>query len=226
MCFLISTASLYCKGNADENILAENTADVNNREGNFTYVIDPGHGGVDGGAQGITGSVEKDINLKVSLIMRDLFNVLGYSAVMTREEDILLGNNTEGHKKQEDLRERVDFVKKHENAIFISIHMNKFPEEYCRGLTVYYSANDPRSEALGKSVMSATLRYLQPDNKRPMKKATSSLYVLHRATVPAILIECGFLSNKEEEALLLRQDYQKKLALTLVNGIALWSQSQ
>ena len=123
MCFLISTASLYCKSNADENILAENTADVNNREGNFTYVIDPGHGGVDGGAQGITGSVEKDINLKVSLIMRDLFNVLGYSPVMTREEDILLGNNTEGHKKQEDLRERVDFVKNHENAIFISIHI-------------------------------------------------------------------------------------------------------
>ena len=211
---------------SDEYILAKNMSSVNKAGGEFTFVIDAGHGGVDGGAVGINGVLEKDINLSLSFILADVLRVLGYNAVRTRKSDELLGEHTKGQMKLEDLRSRVDFVKKYENSVFISIHMNKYPEEYCKGLTVYYSPNDPESEELGKSIRESTLKYLQPNNKRPMKKATSALYVLNRATVPAVLVECGFLSNTEEAELLKTESYQKKLALTIACGIAQWSENK
>lgn len=225
ICFL----SVFTKGCfviADENILAEKNGGVNNPAVDFTFVIDPGHGGIDGGAVGVSGSLEKDINLSVAAILSDLMRVMGYSAVMTRTDDRLLGEDTSERRKLEDLRNRVDFVKNYENALFVSIHMNKFPLEYCHGLTVYYSANDSESEALATSVKSATVKYLQPDNSRPMKKATSALYVLDRATVPAILVECGFLSNTEEEQKLLDVNYQKMLAMTLASGLSEYAESK
>lgn len=225
ICFLtVLTNGIYVR--ADENILAEKSGSVNNSECNFTFVIDPGHGGIDGGAVGVSGSLEKDINLAVATFLTDLMKVMGYSAVMTRSDDQMLGEGSEGHRKLEDLRKRVDFVRDYENPLFISIHMNKFPQEYCHGLTVYYSGNDPESEALALSVKNAAVKHLQPDNKRPMKRATSALYVLDRATVPAILIECGFLSNVEEEKKLVDADYQKKLVMTLASGILEYAENK
>ena len=220
------SAGSYLNINADENILTENENNVNNTDRNFTFVIDPGHGGIDGGAVGVSGSLEKDINLSLSIVMRDIMEVLGYDAVLTREEDVLLGEGTTGHMKLEDLRYRVEYVKQYENPLFISIHMNKFPEEYCHGLTVYYSGNDTESEVLGRSVRDEVVKQLQKDNERPMKKATSALYVLHRATVPAILIECGFLSNRDEEQKLLDENYKKKLAMTIVSGLVLYAEGK
>ena len=220
------SAGSYLNINADENILTENENNVNNTDRNFTFVIDPGHGGIDGGAVGVSGSLEKDINLSLSIVMRDIMEVLGYDAVLTREEDVLLGEGTTGHMKLEDLRYRVEYVKQYENPLFVSIHMNKFPEEYCHGLTVYYSGNDTESEVLGRSVRDEVVKQLQKDNERPMKKATSALYVLHRATVPAILIECGFLSNRDEEQKLLDENYKKKLAMTIVSGLVLYAEGK
>ncbi len=220
------SAGSYLNINADENILTENENNVNNTNRNFTFVIDPGHGGIDGGAVGVSGSLEKDINLSLSIVMRDIMEVLGYDAVLTREEDVLLGEGTTGHMKLEDLRYRVEYVKQYENPLFVSIHMNKFPEEYCHGLTVYYSGNDTESEVLGRSVRDEVVKQLQKDNERPMKKATSALYVLHRATVPAILIECGFLSNRDEEQKLLDENYKKKLAMTIVSGLVLYAEGK
>lgn len=219
ICFLTA----FAKGSnviADENILAEKHRGVNNSDTKFTFVIDPGHGGIDGGAVGTTGSLEKDINLSVSGILSDLMVIMGYTAVMTRNDDRLLGEEGSGNRKLEDLRSRVDFVKDYENPLFVSIHMNKFPQEYCHGLTVYYSGNFEESELLALSVKESVINHLQPDNKRPMKKATSALYVLDRATVPAILIECGFLSNIEEEKKLLDDDYQKKLVMAIASGLS------
>ena len=158
------SAGSYLNINADENILTENENNVNNTDRNFTFVIDPGHGGIDGGAVGVSGSLEKDINLSLSIVMRDIMEVLGYDAVLTREEDVLLGEGTTGHMKLEDLRYRVEYVKQYENPLFISIHMNKFPEEYCHGLTVYYSGNDTESEVLGRSVRDEVVKQLQKDN--------------------------------------------------------------
>ena len=214
LCFILSVGS-YIGAYADENILTENKNNVKRSDGNFTFVLDPGHGGIDGGAVGVSGTLEKDINLSVSLVLRDLLRVLGHKVVMTREEDVLLGDGEAGHKKLQDLKTRVESVKQYDDPLFVSIHMNKFPEEYCHGLTVYYSGNDSESEILARTVRDAAVKYLQPDNQRPMKKATSALYVLHRATVPAILIECGFLSNYEEAKLLSCAEYRKKLAFVI-----------
>lgn len=226
---LISSITVLSQGInpiADEIILAENLSGVNNQTKEFTFVIDPGHGGIDGGAVGASGSLEKDLNLSVASLLSDLMKVMGYSSVMTRTEDTLLGDDTSDHRKLEDLRTRVDFVNQYENALFVSIHMNKFPLEYCHGLTVYYSGNDAESEALALCVKDSTVKYLQPDNNRPMKKATSALYVLHRATVPAILIECGFISNTEEEQKLLDEDYRKMLVMTLASGLSQYAEKK
>ena len=210
---------------ADGNILTENEDKVNNpRE--LTFIIDPGHGGVDGGAVGISGTLEKDINLRMSFLISDLLYVMGYDVKMTRREDVLLGEGEKGRVKLEDLKARVDFAKGCEGAVFISIHMNKFPEEGPHGLTVYYSPNHPESERLGGLIKDANIRYLQPDNKRPMKKATTELYVLHRVQVPAVLIECGFLSNSSEEKALSDENYRKRLAMTIVSGIIEYAESQ
>ena len=192
----------------------------------LTVIIDAGHGGLDGGASTDGGVLEKHLNLAVAKKLAALFSYTDIDVVMTRESDVMLASPDSSHKKRDDLNARLHMADNYENCIFISIHMNKFPEEYCHGLTVYYSGNDTESEVLGRSVRDEVVKQLQKDNERPMKRATSALYVLHRATVPAILIECGFLSNRDEEQKLLDENYKKKLAMTIVSGLVLYAEGK
>lgn len=187
-----------------------------------TAVLDPGHGGKDGGAISITGSNEKDLNLSVSIALRDVLTLLGYDVIMTRDSDVELTHDDGGTRKMQDLKGRLEILSQHPQTPFISIHMNKFPISKYSGAQIYYSVNNDQAKQLAQTVRSSIIDHLQTDNKRSTKSSNSSIYLLHKAKSPAILIECGFLSNDEEAKLLDDEIYQIKLASVIASGINIW----
>ena len=184
-----------------------------------TVVIDPGHGGIDAGASA-NGLFEKDLNLELSLILSEYLENFGYNFVLTRTEDVMLYDpNIEGSRKRQDLSNRVKIANNYDQACFVSIHMNKFPQESCKGAQVFYSGKNPQSKILSETLRDNVL-LLQPDNNRKTKNGTDSIYLLEKLEVPAVLIECGFLSNYNEAVLLKNDDYKKALSLSIYCGIA------
>ncbi len=184
-------------------------------------VIDPGHGGKDGGAVSHSGTSEKLLTLDISLTMREVMHILGYDTVMTREDDTELTHISGGTRKMQDLKGRLEVAEKNPDAIFVSIHINKFPIPKYRGLQVYYSPNHRDSEGLALALKDTVRTLLQPDNDRPIKRAGSNIFLLDRITSPSILVECGFVSNPEEAALLDSYEYRcrlsKVIALSIIN---------
>lgn len=188
---------------------------------NLTIVIDAGHGGEDGGAEG-NGLVEKELNLDVSKRLSSLLRNAGINVVMTREDDVLLydvNSDYEGKKKYQDVRRRLEIAQSQENPVFVSIHMNYFAQTQYSGLQVWYSKNDARSRILANLVQSNVKSRLQPNNKRNIKEATSAIFLLDNATFPAVLIECGFLSNPEEARALGDENYRQELAKSIYQAI-------
>ena len=186
-----------------------------------TEVIDPGHGGEDGGASSASGLVEKDINLAVALILRDYLTAAGIPTVLTRDEDTLLYDKAadhEGRKKMLDLSSRLCTANDTENAIFVSIHMNSFAQPQYKGLQVWYSKNDPLSADIAKRIQDTAAKFF-PENSRKIKAAGDNIYLLHRLDCPAVLVEGGFLSNPEEAALLGTPEHQKTLAYVIFSSI-------
>lgn len=191
-----------------------------------TIILDAGHGGEDSGAVGIDGVLEKDLNLSLTLRLRDLLTFEGWKVILTRSSDVLLYDPelSISHKVQ-DLKKRLDFGSAYPDAVFVSIHMNKFPAESCKGLQIYYSPNHIRSGSLAERIQEDVKNYLAPDNHRRCKKANTSIFILNRIQNPAILVECGFLSNSAECSLLQTEGYQKELCaiicLSLYNEFCL-----
>ena len=187
-----------------------------------TIIIDAGHGGEDGGAVGVGGVVEKDLNLDIALRLSDMLRASGIKVIMTRTEDILLyDRNVDymGRKKILDLRARMEVCQKTPNAIFVSIHMNSFPLEKYSGLQVWCAPDSPDSLSLASSIQSAVRKTLQPENDRRVKTAGSNIYLIHDNPGTAVLIECGFLSNTEECAKLAREEYRKELSFIIFSAI-------
>ena len=188
----------------------------------LTVVLDAGHGGEDGGAVSSSGLYEKDLNLRMAMLLRELLEANGVTVVMTRETDTLLYDRNvdyHGRKKALDHAERLRIGTKTENSIFVSIHMNSYPQDQYRGLQVWYSPNHAHSKEIAESIQSTVKEHLQPENTRRVKAATSSIYLLHHLNTPAVLIECGFLSNPEEAARLADDEYQRELAFLIFLSI-------
>lgn len=187
-----------------------------------TVIIDAGHGGFDGGAVAIDGTVEKDINLKISTNLANLLKSAGYRVIQTRESDVST-EDTESDKiavrKKSDMKNRLELMHDYPDAVFVSIHLNKFTTSAARGSQVFYNGNIAESEVLGEFIQNSIVKLLQPENNRVNKQATSSTYLLYNATIPAVLVECGFLSNKAELQMLKTEDYQQKLAFCCFCGI-------
>lgn len=182
-------------------------------------LIDPGHGGFDGGSVAEDGTVEKHINLAVSLLLRDMLVVGGVSTQMTRDTDIGLVDGTEKtirQKKSNDMRKRLDFY--NQARAVISIHQNHFNQSKYHGMQVFYSVNHGDSLLLAGTIRDAVRENLQPDNARELKSATDGIYLLHHTTVPAVLVECGFLSNPHEREQLLSETYRQQLAFAITTG--------
>lgn len=190
--------------------------------GQPVIIIDPGHGGEDGGAVGVNGIVEKDLNLSLSLILRDLFAANGFRVVMTREEDVSIhdsGVTGTRRQKTSDLHNRLAITEQYPGAVFISVHMNKFGDSRQNGAQVFYGPRNEGSKELAETVQRNVVAMLQPDNKRLCKQGEKNLYLIFEAKCPAILVECGFLSNPEEAGRLADEEYQSQLAFAVLRSV-------
>ena len=186
-------------------------------------IIDAGHGGEDGGAVGVNGCAEKDINLAIALELEQMLRAVGIKTRLTRSTDILLydkDSDYKGHKKEQDLDTRLAIAEEYESAIFISIHMNSFPQQKYSGLQVYYSPNSPTSAVIARKIQDLAVTSIQPNNKRKIKQSDENIYLLSKINHPAILIECGFLSNPEECAALCSAEYRSRLCAVFYAAIA------
>ena len=182
-------------------------------------LIDPGHGGFDGGAVAEDGTVEKHVNLKISLLLRDMLYICGIPVKMTRDTDVGLIDGTENtirQKKVNDLQQRLALYNQANQVI--SIHQNLFSVPKYSGAQVFYSGNHPAGYMLADCIQQSIHARLQPKNHREIKQASDGIYLLRHTTTPAVLVECGFLSNPEERQMLLTETYQQQMAFAITLG--------
>lgn len=193
-----------------------------------TLVIDPGHGGEDGGAVSCSGQKESDINLSVALKLDQLMGFYGVQTVLTRECDVSIcdpGANTLREKKVSDIHNRVAMVNRTESATLLSIHQNTYSQPEYHGMQVFY-ADESLSRPLAQEIQRTAQAVLQPDNTRVPQRIPESVYLLNHVSCRAVLAECGFLSNPEEDHLLQTKEYQTKLAMVLGAGYLMCGDTQ
>ncbi|MDD6312324.1 MAG: N-acetylmuramoyl-L-alanine amidase [Firmicutes bacterium] len=182
-------------------------------------ILDAGHGGIDSGASGVAGTREKDLNLSYAFAVADNLRLLGFDVLFTRDGDYMLDTDGSKSRKLSDVTQRVKFSAEHPDALFVSIHMNTNPVKSCQGTQVYYSVNNTLSKSLALSVQGTVKELIQPDNKREAKAAGSNIFILDRIESPAILVECGFISNYQEEILLNDAEYRREMAFAVATAI-------
>lgn len=186
-------------------------------EGERVWVVDPGHGGEDGGAVSVTGVPESQINLAIAKRLDALLGFFGENSYLMREEDISLHDpeaKTLREKKVSDLHNRAQLVGELEGAVLVSIHQNTFPQSKYHGTQVFFAPTQG-SQVLAETCQQTIQAKLQPDNSRQAKPIADNVYLMNHVNCPAVLVECGFLSNPEEEAMLRQEGYQTKLAAVL-----------
>ena len=183
-------------------------------------VIDAGHGGEDGGAVSSEGIFEKDINLKIANTTADFFRFMGFKVTQTRNTDIMLdsGEDTIRARKVSDMKKRLEIFNADTSNIILSIHQNKFTESKYYGTQIFYSPNHQNSNALAESIKHTVITLLQPENTRECKKADGNIYLLKNTTNPAVIIECGFLSNPDELSKLLTEKYRQQISYSITMG--------
>jgi len=230
MYIIIAVFILYLTFKADSGFYNRNSIWINlintsslmtpeSKSNKPVIIIDAGHGGTDSGAVGSGSIFEKNLNLQISLKLKRLFKISNCEVVLTRETDILLNDDGVKKRKASDLLNRVKIANKYPEAIFISIHMNKFEQEKYKGMQVFYSQNNLDSANLAELVKINNKKYLQFDNNREIKKG-KNIYILENIKNIGILIECGFLSNDEESRLLTQDLYQNKIAKIIFASVA------
>ena len=184
------------------------------------YIIDAGHGGIDGGATSCTGVLESQLNLEISLRLNDLLHLLGQHTLMIRTSDksVYTSGTTIATQKVSDLKERVRIVNETRNGVLISIHQNIFSDGKYAGSQIFYADNQ-KSKFIAEKLQANLIHFINPNNNRRIKPA-DGIYLMEHIKQPGILIECGFLSNIEEEAKLRSADYQKQLCAVIATTIS------
>ncbi|MBO6266924.1 MAG: N-acetylmuramoyl-L-alanine amidase [Synergistaceae bacterium] len=189
---------------------------------NRVYVLDAGHGGEDGGAVSRDGAKESDINLAIVRDLDALLGFLGYDTLLTRTDDRAIyseGAETLRQKKSSDLKNRVELVNRTEGSILVSIHQNSFPTaSSVRGAQAFHGVDD-QGTALARSIQSALNKSVNLGNEKHEKKIDPSIYLMKRVERPAVLVECGFLSNAAESQKLGEPSYQRMLAVAIAAGL-------
>lgn len=182
--------------------------------------LDAGHGGIDGGAVSISGIPESQINLEITTRLNDLLHLFGYKTFMLRNTDSSLHTEgaTIGAQKISDLKNRVQMIENNKTSLLISIHQNTFSDKRYSGAQVFHRS-DPESAALAEHLQCNFIKTLNPGSKRKPKQA-KGIYLMEHLSCPAILIECGFLTNAQEEALLRTETYQKQLCCAIAATIS------
>ncbi len=185
-------------------------------------VLDAGHGGMDGGCSSANGDVEKNINLAILLELRELLEMSGYEVIVTRDTDISIHDaGIEGiaNQKSSDMDNRLEIFNSCEDAICISIHQNQFTDPKYSGAQMFYSDTHSESGKLAQTIQNQFVEFLQPDNAREIKLCGKELFLCYYSENPTVMVECGFLSNPEEAALLVTEEYQQKVAFTIYAGL-------
>lgn len=211
---LAGTAVLMALALGRLNSLSEPAMEPSAVQQTSPLVLDAGHGGEDGGAVSLTGVSESQINLAIVLKLRDVLGLYGVDPVLLRETDVSLHDGSAGtlrEKKRSDLKNRVAAIEKVEGGTLLSIHQNTYPGSRYHGAHVFYAPTEG-SQELAEHFQNSIKAALQPENERAVKRIPDTVYIMNHVTCPAVLIECGFLTNPEEEALLRDEDYQRKLA--------------
>lgn len=187
-------------------------------------IIDAGHGGIDGGAVGINNVIEKNINLSIAKKLETMLTSCGFEVIMTRTTDDMTGemlseNATIHQKKVNDTKARVSIINSHPNAIVLSIHQNLFSDSKYYGAQMFYSTKNTDSKVLGTFLQNRFSTMLQKDNQRKAKPVDNNIYIMNHISVPAVLVECGFISNAIEAANLTNDEYQNKIAFVIYAAV-------
>ena len=186
-------------------------------------LLDAGHGGEDGGAVGVGGLVEKDINLAITLKLESFLRAMGYQVNLTRSSDSDLHDvtaSTVRDRKTTDIHNRFAMMEAlRDKDLFVSIHMNKFPGASAHGTQVFYSKNTPNSAVLAQAIQESVVRLVQPENTRQIKPSGDSIYLLYYAKKTAVLVECGFISNAADAEKLQQDEYQNRIAFAIACGV-------
>lgn len=216
LAILIGVILLSVGGSKAVTVLSANTP-ISNRT---KIIIDAGHGGEDGGATSCTGILESRFNLEISKKLNDLFNLLGMDTVMIRTSDcsVYTEGNSIAQKKVSDLKERVRIVNDTDHAILLSIHQNHFSDEKYSGAQVFYAPTEG-SQNLARALQTRLVETINQKSRRQIKKA-DNVYLMQHVQCPAVLIECGFISNPQEERLLRDEIYQKMLCCVIASTVS------
>lgn len=205
MFFVGREAARYTWGN---NVQAEQSC----------VVIDAGHGGDDPGKIGINDALEKEINLKIAFLVKGYLEQNDVKVIMTRETDAGLYDSGASNKKVQDMKRRLAIIEEAKPSVTVSIHQNSYPEEYVHGAQVFYYNTSKEGKKLAESIQTQFVKQVDPENKRKIK-ANDSYYLLKKTATPIVIVECGFLSNREEAEKLCQEDYQEKTAWAIYMGI-------
>ena len=186
-----------------------------------TVVVDAGHGKPDEGAQSTNGTTEAETNLKIALKLQNLLEQSGTNVILTRSDENAiydLDSKTLKQKKISDIHNRVKIGNESEADIFVSIHLNKIPQAQYDGWQTFYKEGNEKGAKLATLIQNSLNETIERENKR-VPKTIENIYIIKHVEIPTTIVECGFLSNPEEEKLLLEDEYQNKLAWGIYNGI-------
>ena len=200
------------------------TMTVNNGIADKVIVLDAGHGGIDGGAESKNGVLEKDLNLKITLKLKEILERENIKVLLTRDSDSDLSDNENESiksRKNQDLNKRIEMINNSSANLLVSIHMNSFPQEKYSGWQTFYKKNCIYSSEVAKLVQDNIKQVTQIENKRvPME--INGVKIIEKSNIPSILIECGFLSNKQEAEKLNTEEYQEQIVQGIAKGIISW----
>ncbi len=183
-------------------------------------LIDPGHGGIDGGAISKNGVKESDINLEISFKLKDMFEESGWKVILTRDKDegLYSDTGTIRSKKMQDLINRQKMIEREKPDFVILIHLNSFPDTSCYGAQTFYPGKSPESKLLAEQIQKKLVEDIDNENKRKSKEK-NDIFLFKSSDLPTVLVECGFLSNSKEEELLQENQYQELLAKCIFEGL-------
>ncbi len=196
---------------------------TNNEVKKKIVVLDAGHGGEDPGAvSDFSGIKEKEINLYIAQKVKELLEAENFTVIMTREDDTLKyaeGVKRVTEKRKQDLIQRKKIMDESGADLVVSIHLNKFPQEQYYGAQVFYPPNSPESKTAAELIQKSLKEIVDPENKRVAMLKKAEIIILKNLKTPTVIVECGFLSNPQEEKKLATVEYQDKLALAIKEGI-------
>lgn len=219
---LLAAASLLAVMGWDRGKL---TSAQGGTSGERCVVLDAGHGGDDPGKIGINGALEKDVNLAITLLVKQYLEESDIRVVLTRETSEGLYDAGASNKKVQDMKRRIGIIEENSPDVTVSIHQNSYPEEYVHGAQVFYYTGSEEGKALAEKIQRRLVEGVDPENKRQVK-ANDSYYLLKKTRVPIVIVECGFLSNAEEAEKLCTEEYREKLAWQIHLGIVQYLNSE